>query len=133
MTIKLETAPDIVVIGGELDSQEQGADRLILPCLWQQDLVVVCERLVIFALNTPSVQHSFSFFKSGAGSAMGSDGVVMTTSGRFWSLKVAEYLKGMTDWVSVRHDTNAQDSSESASHTDEGGRIWAGLQLRLYR
>jgi len=107
----------------ELNSMTQGADKAIIPCIWPKDLQIGFDEIVIFMLATPTVAHSFSFFKTGVLQAA----VSVTASGNWWRTRSAFALKGQTDYVSVRHDTNAQDGDESVSHVDEGTRIWAGL------
>ena len=112
------------MLSGELNALTQGADKLVIPCLWKVTHQLVIVQIAIFFLTTnPTVGHSFSFFKTG----VLVDAVTVTTSGQFWRTNVNFALKGQTDYVTVRHDTNAQDAQESASHVDEGGRIWASL------
>lgn len=133
MGLTFGTQPELVVLQQELNSLSQGAEKAMFPCAWQTTHNVVVEYIAIFMLTTPSVVHSFSFFKQGTQFSGGA--VSVTTSGNYWSTRLTgtdRALKGFTDYVSVRHDTNAQDGDESASHVNEGGRIWAILGLVQY-
>lgn len=125
MTNDLVGSSPLTVLSGELVSLTQGTDKLVLPCLWPETQNVVITGLGIFMLTTPAVAvHSFSFLKNG--SVVGA--VAVTASGNFWtSVPTPFSLKGMTDTISVRHDTTAQNANESGEHRHEGVRIFAAL------
>lgn len=110
----------------ELTDLTQNSDRAILPAAWNSSVQVPFRGIAIFALATPGNQHSFTFFLQSAGTTIGA--VTMTTSGNFWQTSANFSLRGLTDYVSVRHDTNAQDGDEMAgAHSADGSRIWAIL------
>lgn len=110
----------IVAIGGELNAQTQGADKLIIPV----PKSFTAQKVVIFFLNVPTVAHSFSFFLSGAGTPFAAVTKVTTAGVRWNETASSQAFTGLTDWISVRHDTTAQDADEGV-HVDEGGRLWA--------
>jgi hypothetical protein len=126
MDFELDGEVDIVVMQQELNSQEQGADRAYFPCMWDGGRVLV-NAVQIHFQTVPANQHSFSVFKTGAGSPFAA--VTKTTSGKFAITRgLAESFEGGVDFWSVRHDTNAQDADEmSGAHVDEGGRITVAL------
>ena len=117
----------VPMVWGRLDDEAQGF-KLLMPCGWSQSVPIVFNELVIWFHTTPSVQHSFTFYKNGT--SIGA--VTVTTSGNFWRTRANVSLKGQEDNWAVRHDSNnsailVQDSDESASHVDEGGLIMAAL------
>lgn len=111
----------------ELVDLAQGSDKCVVPFPKQVGANYTTLRIDFGIL--PSVPHSFTFFKNGI--SVGA--VTCTTSGTsslpYWTTTVAAFDMNDTnaDVLSVRHDTNAQDGDESASHTNEGLRIWASI------
>ena len=124
-----------VTLQAELNSQDQGGDRILLPIGGPQDLVVVVEAIWVWYQTVPSQQHAYTFFKTGVAL---STTVTITTSGsspKFTVVRLTtpEYFNCLVDNWSVRHDTNAQNGNETAAaHAAEGGRIWAGLVPTRY-
>lgn len=116
----------------ELTGLDQGADMAIIPAAWAASVHVDVATIAIFALVTPSNQHSFTFFQTDGSTTNTMGAVTMTTSGHFWTTAVTpgagSFLKGQTHWVTVRHDTNGQDADEMAgAHVTSGSRLWAIL------
>lgn len=115
-------------MSGKLSSLAQGSDLLILPCMWDSGVQYNNGRIWVFFLTASTVAHAFDFFQNGSVS-LGSVTVTAAASGYFSSpfTLPTNGLRGLTDYVSVRHSTNAQNANESSSHVNEGGQILAGL------
>lgn len=116
-------APFATMISIELTNLAQGSDKVLFTFPKGSSAYYT---LAISAQATPTVQHSFTFMKNGSIISAGA-AVTMTTSGTLWTTSLAAFSFAPGDVFSVRHDTNAQDSDESSSHTDEGGRIQAHI------
>lgn len=120
-------------LGGQLTDNAQGADKLVLPCFWELNVPLVITEILIYPDQTvvTSVAHSFSFFKTGSGTEFGDVTLAASDLIARTVLSTPIVLLGQVDWVSVRHDTNAQDADESGSHVDES-TYWAFLNPARY-
>jgi len=114
------------------NSLSQGEQKIVIPCMWRQDENHLFREAVIFFYVVPTNDHAFTFFKNGitgTGTILADIYVSFALGLRFYSTPGIQIpLKGQTDYVTVRHSTQAQDSNEMAApHIDEGFAIWAGL------
>ena len=114
---------------GELNALTQGVGKWVCPSFeFQNEGTVTFDKLVIVFQTAGTVAHAFTFFRTPSGGGSASVGAVtVAASTRRGEAIVTNFTLTAGDMIEVRHDTNAQNANESASHVDEGARIWAYL------
>ena len=114
---------------GKANALTQGESKIVIPCLWARDYWIAFGGLAVFFHTVSTTAHSFSFYEgaeSGSGTLLGA--VTVAIGQRWGTFQGAFSLKGQTDFVTVRHDTNAQDADETGgAHVADMVAIYAGL------
>lgn len=114
-------------IFGELINEDQGSDKLLIPCGWSKNLQYGAGWMWVWVLGNTANTHVFEFYKNGSTSFAAT--VTVPAGGGFASVAFtmpSGGLKGLTDYVAVDHNTGC-GGGDGGSHDADCDTIWAGI------